>query len=139
MVVEAARGANLSECGATRKASPELRDARESRLGLLLHHAGAHLDRTVPRSAELYQDRTISTVILGMERIQDQVGQTDTAFKCVIAMPGCVFLKENALRGALFAYSILFYIPTTQIIEADYSRYLMNVAERCIILQKRTV
>ena len=61
-------------------------------LWLLVYHTGTHLDRAIQRSAELYQHAAVSTAVLGVERLQDQVGQTGTAFKCVVAMPGGVLL-----------------------------------------------
>ena len=41
---------------------------------LLVYHTGAHLNGTIQRGAELYQDQTVSTAVLGVERLQNQVG-----------------------------------------------------------------
>ena len=65
-------------------------------LWLLVDHTGAHLNGTIQRGAELYQDGSICTAVLGVERLQNQVGQTGTAFKCIVAVPGSVLLIVTA-------------------------------------------
>ena len=74
MPVEAARGANVGRMWVTRKRPIAGTLVNQVGVWLLVYHTGAHLNGTIQRGAELYQDQTVSTAVLGVERLQNQVG-----------------------------------------------------------------